>query len=61
VDVFLPGPGNQIHDLNPSTFPPVGLFWTIEISDDDSEQQEGDNQEKGDGAEQSPESRTLPD
>jgi hypothetical protein len=32
VDVYLPGPGGQqIHDLNPSTFPPVGLFWTIEI------------------------------
>jgi hypothetical protein len=31
VDVFLPGPGNQIHDLNPSAFPPVGLFWTVEI------------------------------
>jgi len=27
----LPGPGDQIHDLNPSTFPPVGLFWTTEI------------------------------
>jgi hypothetical protein len=31
VDVFLPGPGDQIHDLNPTSFPPVGLFWTIEI------------------------------
>jgi hypothetical protein len=32
VDVYLPGPGGiQIHDLNPSAFPPVGLFWTIEI------------------------------
>jgi hypothetical protein len=39
VDVFLPGPGNQIHDLNPTTFPPVGLFWTIQISDD----RQGDN------------------
>jgi len=27
----LPGPGDQIHDLNPTTFPPVGLFWTTEI------------------------------
>ncbi len=28
----MPGPGNQqIHDLNPSAFPPVGLFWTTEI------------------------------
>ena len=34
MDVYLPGPGAQIHDLNPSTFPPVGLFWTIQISDD---------------------------
>jgi hypothetical protein len=31
VDVFEPGPGAQIHDLNPSTFPPTGLFWTIGI------------------------------
>jgi hypothetical protein len=31
VDVFLPGPGGQVHDLNPTAFPPVGLFWTIEI------------------------------
>jgi hypothetical protein len=34
VDVFEPGPGAQIHDLNPSTFPPTGLFWTIEIPSD---------------------------
>ena len=35
MDVFLPGQGGaQIHDLNPTTFPPVGLFWTIQISDD---------------------------
>ena len=34
MDVYLPGPGGaQIHDLNPTTFPPVGLFWTIQISD----------------------------
>jgi hypothetical protein len=33
VDVYEPGPGAQIHDLNPSTFPPTGLFWTIEIPD----------------------------
>jgi len=32
--VYEPGPGSQIHDLNPSTFPPTGLFWTIEIPDD---------------------------
>jgi hypothetical protein len=24
--------GPQIHDLNPSSFPPVGLFWTTEVS-----------------------------
>ena len=29
--MYLPGPGMQIHDLNPSCFPPVGLFWTIEV------------------------------
>jgi len=35
VDVYLPGQGGaQIHDLNPTTFPPVGLFWTIQISDE---------------------------
>lgn len=32
--MFEPGPGAQIHDLNPSTFPPTGLFWTIEIPSD---------------------------
>jgi hypothetical protein len=47
VDVYLPGPGNQIHDLNPTAFPPVGLFWTIEIAEEDSGEQEGDNQETG--------------
>jgi hypothetical protein len=34
VDVYEPGSGSQIHDLNPSTFPPTGLFWTIEIPGD---------------------------
>lgn len=34
MDVYLPGPGAQIHDLNPTTFPPVGLFWTLQISDE---------------------------
>jgi hypothetical protein len=48
VDVYLSGPDNQIHDLNPTVFPPVGLFWTLEISENDSEE-EGDKQEKGDG------------
>jgi hypothetical protein len=48
VDVYLPGPGGaQIHDLNPSTFPPVGLFWTIEIAEDDSGEQEGKNKGTG--------------
>lgn len=32
--MYEPGPGAQIHDLNPSAFPPTGLFWTIEIPDD---------------------------
>ena len=31
MDVYEPGPGPQIHDLNPSTFPPTGLFWTAPI------------------------------
>jgi hypothetical protein len=35
VDVYEPGPGSQIHDLNPTRFPPTGLFWTIEIDEDD--------------------------
>ena len=25
--------GAQIHDLNPTVFPPTSLFWTIEIPD----------------------------
>ena len=34
MDVFLPGPGGaQVHDLNPTQFPPVGLFWTVPIPD----------------------------
>jgi len=31
VDVYEPGPGPQVHDLNPSLFPPSGLFWTTPI------------------------------
>jgi hypothetical protein len=31
VDVYEPGPGAQLHDMNPSTFPPTGLFWTLPI------------------------------
>jgi hypothetical protein len=34
VDVYEPGPGSQIHDLNPSQSPPFGLFWTIAIDGD---------------------------
>jgi hypothetical protein len=34
VDVYEPGPGSQIHDLNPSLSPPLGLFWTIAIPGD---------------------------
>jgi hypothetical protein len=37
VDVYQPRAGgqtfDQTHDLNPSTFPPVGLFWTLQIPD----------------------------
>lgn len=30
--MYLPGSGGaQIHELNPSQFPPVGLFWTVPI------------------------------
>lgn len=35
MDVYEPGPGAQIHDLNPTSFPPTGLFWTLEIPSDD--------------------------
>jgi hypothetical protein len=34
MDVYEPGPGVQIHDLQPSICPPTGLFWTIEIPGD---------------------------
>ena len=27
----------QIHDLNPTTFPPVGLFWTVQLPEDSIE------------------------
>ncbi len=37
----MPGSGVQIRDLNPTTFPPVGLFWTSQISDDGVEAQPG--------------------
>ena len=33
MDVYEPGPGSQIHDMNPTPFPPVGLFWTLAIPD----------------------------
>ena len=30
--MYLPGSGGaQIHDLNPTQFPPVGLFWTVPL------------------------------
>ena len=32
MDVFLPGAGGaQVHEFNPTQFPPVGLFWTVPI------------------------------
>ena len=31
MDVFEPGPGSQLHDLNPTVSPPTGLFWTLQI------------------------------
>ena len=31
MDVYDPGTGSQLHDLNPSDFHPTGLFWTIEV------------------------------
>jgi hypothetical protein len=42
VDVYQSSVGgDQLHDLNPSTFPPVGLFWTIPLPDDSVEVQLG--------------------
>ena len=32
--MYSPGPGGQLDDLNPSLFPPTGLFWTVEIPTD---------------------------
>jgi len=31
VDVYDPGTGSQLHDLNPSDYHPTGLFWTTQI------------------------------
>jgi len=36
VDVYEPGPGAQIHDLNPG-IKPDGLFWTIAMPEDSIE------------------------
>ena len=46
MDVYELGPGSppkvtQVHDLNPSPSPPVGLFWTTEIPDNGVEVQLG--------------------
>ena len=44
MDVFEPGPGStftQLHDLNPSLFPPTGLFWTAAIPESGVEVQLG--------------------
>jgi hypothetical protein len=36
--VYLPGSGGaQIHELNPTQFPPVGLFWTVPLRADEVE------------------------
>jgi hypothetical protein len=41
VDVYQLRAGDQtptqIHDMNPSTFPALGLFWTIELPEDSVE------------------------
>jgi hypothetical protein len=41
VDVYQLRAGDQmptqIHDFNPSTFPPLGLFWTIELPEESVE------------------------
>ena len=33
MDVYDPGTGLQLHDLNPSDFHPTGLFWTTELKE----------------------------
>ena len=43
MDVYEPGAGSpQIHDLNPSSFPPTGLFWTVRIPESGVEVHPGD-------------------
>jgi hypothetical protein len=42
VDVYEPGPGSQIHDLNPTAFPPTELFWTVEIPPEGVQAHPGD-------------------
>jgi hypothetical protein len=37
VDVFDPGTGLQLHDLNPSDYHPTGLFWTLPIPEQNIE------------------------
>jgi len=36
VDVYAPGPGAQLDDMNPSTFPPLPpqIFWTTAVPGD---------------------------
>ncbi len=44
MDVYEPGPGStftQLHDLNPSLFPPTGLFWTVPIPESGVQVQPG--------------------
>jgi hypothetical protein len=43
IDVYEPGPGPQIHDLNPSTVHPTGLFWTREVKEDGIDVELGSN------------------
>jgi hypothetical protein len=46
VDVYQLRAGDQtptqIHDFNPTTFPPVGLFWTVELPEDSVEVEFGE-------------------
>ena len=41
MDVFDPGTGSQLHDLNPSDYHPTGLFWTLPIPEQNIEVQPG--------------------
>jgi len=44
VDVYEPGSGPQIDDLNPSDYHPTGLFWTLAVPEDGIEVEFGEGE-----------------